>query len=425
MIKIDPTILIVAGEVMLALLVALVAILIYLFRGKSRDRAAAAELQGRLKGNAAKRQEWFESLLASSIENGDAEANRELAATWVEKENQFYNHLVNMYLKRNASALRGLDKQLHDYTSSYLELVSLMRTRIDEEQGTIPEEIKAQLEQLAQEGERLAAVVQTLEQENQRLNSELAAANSEIDQAMREYSVAFRPGSGMTGSAIAAAPVAIAAAAEAAVDEVEMAEPVAAMALDADEPSAEETGAELEALGAAIMAEGGGAAAADTALLEEMDLAAVDALAEPESKTEPAAEPAAADEWRASFDERPDGEPATEVTTAAAKGPVIDLADEGEILLPQLNELMTSIELPDANADEAMMGDPLAGDELPILDESVDGDGANAVDEARLLAELEGLEEGEPPSFASDIVMDELADLDQPPAKGKDAPANP
>jgi hypothetical protein len=395
MINIDPTILIMMGEVILVLIVAMAVSLLFMFKGKKRDRAAVAELQGRLKENASTRQEWFENVLANSIENGDEQANRELATHWVEKENQFYAHLVNMYMKRNSSALRGLDKLLHEYTSSYLDLVALMRTRIDEEQESVPDDVKTQLERLAEEGERLSAIVNTLEQENQRLNSELAAANQEIDQAMREYSLAFRPGSGMTGSAIpaaaAAAPVVMAAADS---DEVVM---EVAEELPADMP--EEVGF-VEAI-------------EEPEVVEEMNLAELDQI--PESEMEEVTEVADVD-WRSSFDESPDSDLAAVEDVGAAKGAVIDLADEGELLLPELNEIMAADEqlefAGDLVGDDAMVGDLLPDDDqIPVLEESVATDIGGMIDEENLLAQLEGLEEIELPSFSEDLVMDESTDL--------------
>ena len=466
MINIDPTILIIMGEVIVALIVAMVGVLFFMLKSRKRDRAAVAELQGRLKSNASKRQEWFEDVLATNIEGGDAEANRELATVWVEKEDQFYAQLVNMYVKRNSTALRGLDKLLHEYTASYLELVSLMRTRIDEEHEAVPEAVKDKLERLVQEGERLTGIIKTLEADNARLNTELEAANKEIDQAMHEYSLAFHPG-GMTGSAATAPAAQTAVAAEPAtveqeevaalepempvepeaeleppaeemmaevVDlepeetEVALAEPIFEESeVTTEEPVAEEVTVEIEEPISEPVFE----AADESATLVEMDLAALDQLEEVTEEvgaTEATAE-GAAEEWLGSFDEKPDSEEiqeqakASELTEAvesaepseaedAAKGAVIDLAEEGEIILPELNELMAAAE------DEDVGGDLLPGDELPVLDESVDG-GGDIVDEDNLLAQLEGLEEIDLPSFSKEGEMDESADLAPPSTKEK------
>lgn len=436
MIKIDPSILIIAGEVMLALLLALIAMLFFMLKNRKSDRAAAAELKGRLKNGVAARQELFEGILADSIENGDADANRELAMSWVEKEKQFYAHVVKMYMGRNAEMLRGFDKTVHEYSASYLELVSLMRTRLEDERDSIPDEVKEQLERLTQENERLAGVVQTLEQENQRLSGELEGANREIDQAMKEYSVAFRPGSGMTGSAAVlapAAPLVMAATAPDASGAVAVETPAAESAppepaaelAEPDEPTSEEIGAELDELSAAIMAESDDlAASTEPEPVEEMDLAAFDEM--PESGPEPEPETTVAEVGLFdNLDETPDADSA--VDDEAAKGPVIDLADEGDIVLPQLNELMSAIELPDSSEEE-MMGDLLGEEEIPILEESLEVDVSDEVDEEKLLAQLEGLEaldEGELPTLSDEgMLVDEMADLDELlPKRDKDAPA--
>lgn len=202
MIKIDPTVLIVMGEVILALLVLVVAALVYFIKSKKRDKQAVEVLQGRLEDNVEKRQEMFEKLIGQASGNGEDEdgTNREMAREWVDNENKFYNRLVEMYMQRNSSALKSLDKLLHEYTSSYLDLVALMRERVETQEADLSEEMKQQLERLEQDGHKLASEVDKLKQENQRLSKELEQAYSEIDQAMREYSQAFRPG-GMTGSA--------------------------------------------------------------------------------------------------------------------------------------------------------------------------------------------------------------------------------
>ncbi len=318
-----------------------------------------------------------------------------MATGWVEKEVQFYTQLLNMYLKRDAVALRGFDRQLQGYTSAYHELIALIRTRIDEERDSIPDEIKQQLAQATQESERLAGAVLTLEQENQRLNSELLALNNEMDQVMREYSVAFRPGSGMTGSALPVTPVTpvapvAAAIATAAVVQVSETVPVAAV----PEPLPEDMEPDLEELGAEILAE----------IDDDWDIDVLNVEAE-------IAEPSTVlgDEWADAFNELPDGEEEAFASTTA-KGPVIDLADDGDIVLPQLNELMAAIELTDASGGDEVEGDLLLDGDLPILDESVE------LDEDGLLAQLEELDDIDMPSLSDALSMDEQV-IEAAPAK--------
>lgn len=408
MIKIDPTVLFILGEVILALLVVMVGLIVFIVRGRKREKdsiVAAEELRGHIRSNTPERQEWFQQILTECIVDSDAEVNRELATGWVEKEVQFYTQLLNMYLKRDAVALRGFDRQLQGYTSAYHELIALIRTRIDEERDSIPDEIKQQLAQATQESERLAGAVLTLEQENQRLNSELLALNNEMDQVMREYSVAFRPGSGMTGSALPVAPVApvAAAIATAAVVQVSETVPVAAV----PEPLPEDMEPDLEELGAEILAE-----------IDDdwgIDVLNVEAeIAEPSTVL--------GDEWAEAFNELPDGEEeAFASATATAKGPVIDLADEGDIVLPQLNELMAAIEITegtgaDASVQDEVEGDLLSDGDLPILDESVE------LDEDGLLAQLEELDEMDMPPLSDPLSVDELASSEDDPAKAVTKP---
>lgn len=194
MIQIDPTILIIMGEVILALIVVIGAALIYFLKLRKRDKQAVEVLQKRLEGNAEQRQEKLEELITQAGADSEAEgSSREVAQQLVDKENGFYNRLVEIYMQRNSTALKSLDKLLHDHTSSYLDLVSLMRNRAESQQAGLPDEMKEQLGRLEQDGQKLASEVEKLKEENQRLSRELEDAYSEIDRAMREYSQVFHP----------------------------------------------------------------------------------------------------------------------------------------------------------------------------------------------------------------------------------------
>ncbi len=193
MIKIDPTLLIIIAEVVVGLVVILGAALLFFIKRRKADKQAVAELQARLKGNSGKRQEMFEEVLAKT--GGDEEDSEEMLAEkkgtakeWVDKENDFYNRLVEMYMQRNSSALKSLDKLMHEYTSSYLDVVSLMRERVDVEQTVLSDELAQQLARMEADGKKLISEIDSLKGENQRLSTELEKANAEIDQAMHEYS---------------------------------------------------------------------------------------------------------------------------------------------------------------------------------------------------------------------------------------------
>ena len=149
-------------------------------------------------------------------------------------------------------------------------------------------------------------------------------------------------------------------------------------------------------------------------VVEEMNLAELDQI--PASEMEEVTETSDVD-WRSSFDESPDSDLAAMEDAGAAKGAVIDLADEGELLLPELNEIMAADEHLDIvgefAGDDEMVGDLLPDDDqLPVLEESVATDIGGMIDEENLLAQLEGLEEIELPSFPGDLATDELLELD-------------
>ena len=410
MIKIDPTILLILGEVILALLLVTVGLIVFIWKSRKRERdsvSAADELRFRVKNSAPERQEWFQQVLAECIESSDPEVNRELAANWMGREALLYTSLLNMYLKRDAATLRGFDRNVEGYAGIYHDLIALIRTRIDQEHDSVPAEVAAQLEQLT-------AAVQTLEQENQRLNSEVLSANNEMDQAMREYSVAFRPGSGMTGSASAVVGVV---AAQPDLEEAQ-AKPAAAVVAVADVDQRPETdldellGDELDTLSAEIMA--GSGEESDASSLDDIGEMDVDSLDEQVLSAADPDHPSTvlSDDWGAAFDELPDAD-------VAEKGPVIDLSDEGDIVLPQLNELMAALDSSEQEDDDwagEVMGDELSDQEPPLLDERV------VSEEDELLAQLEGLDDMDMPSLADAFSEEELANITKPPAPAVSKP---
>jgi len=192
MIKIDPTLLIILAEVVAGLVAILGTVLFVFIKRRKTDKQAFAELEKRIKTNSAKRQQVLEESIALSCggeEDNDevAAENKEIAKKWGDKESAFCNRLVAMYMQRDSTALKSLDKLLHEHTSSHLEAISTIRERFDGEKSALSEELGQQLERLEQNGQKLASEVENLKGENQRLSEELEKAYAEIDQAMHEY----------------------------------------------------------------------------------------------------------------------------------------------------------------------------------------------------------------------------------------------
>lgn len=192
MIKVDPTLLIIIAEVVVGLVVILAAVLFFFIKRRKADKQALADLNKHLKTDTDKRQKVLEESIAKSCgggENNDevATENEEMAKKWCDKENAFYSRLVTMYIQRDSTALKSLDKLLHEYTSSHLDAVAMVRERFDAERSELSEELGQRLEKLEQDGQTLASEVGALKDENQRLSTELEKANTEIDQAMDEY----------------------------------------------------------------------------------------------------------------------------------------------------------------------------------------------------------------------------------------------
>ncbi len=382
MISIDPTLLIIVGEVMLALVIALVALIIVFVKTRKRDQKAAKQLKGKIEGNAPKRQELFEQVLASTLddESGDAlDQRRELAANWVGKENDFYNRLVEMYLKRNSVALQGLDKLLQEYTSSYLDLVTIMRERIASGQEQVSMEAREQLEKLADEGERLNDKVKNLEGDNRRLNRELKDAYREIEQTMREYTKAFRVAGG----------VALAGAAEEAASE----------SFKTDDNAQEEIAqGDFDDLGDAIE-DFGTESVVEGISVEEVEIP----VEEPEEiaqEPEPAPETESQDEMEEAValaelpgEESAGEEDEGEVTLADMP----DMADEEEVaeepeaqedVTDALDALMDETSEDEAQAEEAIADEPIA-DEVSSVDDLIkDVQGDTLADESDVTEQI-------------------------------------
>ncbi len=223
MISIDPAILFVMGEVMLALLVGLGAICFWLLRNRKRDKSAISILEARLKKNSSSREQMFEDMIKGAAGDGEEEvekeggASKELAKEWVAKENKLYGHLINMYATRDSAVVSSLDKLLHEYTSNYLDIVVEMRKRLNDQQLAMDEETQAALSRMEEQGKLLSTQVTELKEENARLAKELQNAEREIDQTVREYASAFRHDGTKAPAPVAAVAAAGAAVATAAV----------------------------------------------------------------------------------------------------------------------------------------------------------------------------------------------------------------
>ncbi len=390
MISIDPTWLIIMGEIMIALVVVVVAVLVVFVKSRRRDHAAVQTLQSKINSNAPQRQALFEQMLASTEEDSeeDAVAKKEMAASWVNKENEFYGSLVDMYLKRNATALKGLDKMLHEYTSSYLDLVTLMRDRVESGQIKLSEEAQQRLGRMAEEGERLDGRVKALEGENRILNKELKDAYREIEQTMREYTKAFRPSGVAASVGSVASQVADATPTQKGRDEVND-DDVAALAEALDDfPAAGEA---EESSHNTIAAHTDEDALAKDAASDPTDAVAAPAALPEEAESESARpavdvpEPLDEDAFFAQDKTAPAGqntEGGAPVTndTDGAKGAVIDLADEGDIVLPALGEVVSGEGREPASDGEAP-GNAGSGEKENVV-----------IDEDDLLAQLEGIE---------------------------------
>ncbi len=193
MISIDPSIMIVMGEMILVLVVAIGAFAYISLKSRRLNKQAVVELNERLKQNSGKRKEWFTTFLNDVCQNEGEQSIDELAAEWVEEENQFYEKLINIYLSRNSKAMCGLDEILNEHTSSYLKFVSMMQDRMEGERAEFSADTKEKLIEVTTE-------LDVLRTEKEVLNQKLEEAYKDVDLALKEYTSAFRPASGGVGS---------------------------------------------------------------------------------------------------------------------------------------------------------------------------------------------------------------------------------
>lgn len=436
MISIDPAILLIIGEVMLALLAGIGLISFLFVRNRKRDKAAIEVLESRLKKNSSTREQMYSEMIKSAssdeeaeVDNEEDEAFKEQAKEWVKKENKLYGHLIDMYVKRDTAMVSSLDKLLHEYTSSYLDVVVDMRTRLNEQQISMDEETQATLSRLEAQGEVLRQELEGLKEENARLAKELQNAENEIDQTVREYASAFRASEaaamvgGAAATAVAAGAVeagaveasAVEASAEAAVEpESEPApsspEPVAEdVPVLADEAPAEISPADTsnessESLVEDVVEDAG------EPQLDDMDeaLAGLEALSLTEESPTDVAEP-----------EVESVETAETVDELASPGVVIDLAEDEDIsslldgvaeVMPESIEENLESDAPVVSAEDDALPADGVGDDLALAEESVVDDVGT---EEAVLDALALVEEGESPDLELDSDEDDraLADL--------------
>ena len=192
MISIDPTVLIVMGEAIVGLIVIVAVIVVVMVKRQRRTQALLAELNNRLRQTANERQVAYENMLGDLFEEGDDGECANVAQGLVAQENEFYGRLIEMYMKRNSSTLRQLDKHMQEFSTSYTNVIADMRAKIEEGAALEASELTAQLEKMASEHEVVAREIEEVRAENERLGRDLDQAYKEIDQAMSEYSAAFR-----------------------------------------------------------------------------------------------------------------------------------------------------------------------------------------------------------------------------------------
>ncbi len=178
MIEINSVIAVFVGEALIALLIVFVIMLLISMKRKGRDRAAATGLIKKVsKGGEMREQELLDLLGEDS--GIDDESLKSYIKGIQEQERGLYQHVIQLYLKRDVQMLAKIDQQVQALAEPYRQLLSEKsgETEMDPALQEEIEKIKAEQERLRSDNERLAA--------------QLGVAMETMDEVSSEYSMMF------------------------------------------------------------------------------------------------------------------------------------------------------------------------------------------------------------------------------------------
>lgn len=178
MIEINEVFAVFIGEAFIALLLVFIIILLISMKRRKRDRAAASGLIKKVsKGNELREKEMFDLLGEDS--GVDEGCLKEIINEMRTQERALYQHVIQLYLKRDAKMLSKIEGQVQALAEPYKRLLSEKSGGTEVDPGLLEEIEKIKLEQ-----NRLRA-------DNERLATQLGVAMETMDEVSTEYSMLF------------------------------------------------------------------------------------------------------------------------------------------------------------------------------------------------------------------------------------------
>ena len=179
MIQINPIILLLLGEL---LLVAMVVSVVFIARSVVRhrgDRAAAGKLISHIKEDDARRKEETRKIIQEQY--GYHNQHLEDLFSQIDKhEKHFYQNFLNLYLKRNSTALENLHITFYEATKPYRSIELPANARSEKPGMNVIENEAISMEQKEVEIKRLS-------EENHQLSKELKTTMETMGTMVKEY----------------------------------------------------------------------------------------------------------------------------------------------------------------------------------------------------------------------------------------------
>lgn len=178
MIQLSTLVVVLAGELFLTLVIALATLLLMAARRRRRDRQAALHLAGHIRDSEPQRLTEVRDLLLNAYRYSEARAEQ-TAHALLRAEKRLYQRMLNIYISRDALALRQLHIQMDDLTGAFrgLEVPKGGASEDDLATGTASDEL-----------------LQRLRKENEGLKQELQVTMETMGRMLSEYASMFNTG---------------------------------------------------------------------------------------------------------------------------------------------------------------------------------------------------------------------------------------
>ncbi len=178
MIEINEVFAVFVGEALIALLLVFVIMLLISMKRRKRDRMAASGLIKKVsKGSELREKEMLDLLGEDS--GVDEESLKEIINEMRVQERGLYQHVIQLYLKRDARMLSKIDSQVQALAEPYKRLLSEKSGGGKVDPTLLEEMEKIKLEQ------------ELLRNDNERLATQLGVAMETMDEVSTEYSMMF------------------------------------------------------------------------------------------------------------------------------------------------------------------------------------------------------------------------------------------